>query len=119
MRRDFHTTLRSVTIAFLVGAYLSTWTLSLVQMFMLPPVGSGPATLSAAHRPQGEKPAVILTQRRHVPPVKSIVVEAPPPAACDYPRTLAWVSAAPTPGDDFPANSPFLATHQGRAPPLS
>ena len=63
MRRDSHTTLRSLTIATLVGAYLSTWTLSLVQTFMLPPVGSGRATLSEGRRLPKERPAVILTQR--------------------------------------------------------
>jgi hypothetical protein len=112
------TTLRSVTIALLVGAYLSAWSAVLVQTLILPALGSGPSSVSSPDHPTKERPAIVLTQQRHMPLVKLLTIESPPPAPLDYPRPFPWAGSVLTPGAASLLAPPLLAPHPGRAPPF-
>jgi hypothetical protein len=115
--RNLSKTYVSTIVVFLVTAYLSTWSASLIHSLLLPALGSGPASISASNGPTKERPQITFAQRRHTPPVKSVSPEAPPPTPLAFSRILEWTAGiAPRPGVTLPLD-PLVLTHPGRAPP--
>jgi hypothetical protein len=117
MQQQIQTVKRSVIIAVLVSAYLSTWSAALVHSLVFPALGVGPASVSASRVPKKEGPQICFPQRRHLPPEKSISLVAPTPTDTNLlhvPAWAGWVSPC-SPGPLPP--TPLVGTHSGRAPP--
>ena len=110
-------TILSTIVAFLGGAYLSTWSAALIHSLVVPALSASPASVSTSQGSSKEKPQVSFVQGRHMPLVKSISLVAPPPKDADFPRVLPWAAGiAPCNLVSLPPN-PLVPTHSGRAPP--
>lgn len=108
---------RTLIIAVLVCAYLSTWSAALVHSLVFPAMGVGPASVSASQVPKKDGPQFNFPQRGHLPLAKSISLVAPVPTNPEFPRLLMWVKwITPRNPISLPP-PPLVLAHSGRAPP--
>lgn len=117
--RSIRTTIQSTVVAFLVGAYLSTWSAALVHSLVFPALGVGPPSVSDCQRPTKERLQIGFPGRHHMPlaDANSISIAAPPPTDAEPSDERTWEQSIFCYLTVILPSSPLVSPHSGRAPP--